>query len=501
MKTDSLWKAHGQSMNLPALQQDAVCDVAIIGGGITGISIADALCREGIKVLVLEARKICGGTTSHSTGNLYETIDSNLSDLKQKWDIDVVKQVLASRRAAVDRIEANISAHSIDCDFERAPWNFYAAVDEAVKTIDKEFETGTEVGLALERSGLGGAPFNAKTSITLPNQAQFNPMRYGQGLARAVAERCPVYENTRVVEIEEDGDTYTLTTPHGRVRANYVVHATHTPKGFMPLQTMLGPYREYGIACKLTGANLPTGIYWGLFEGEEVFSSRRYERDGQSYLVVVGQPHKVGQVDNNHDKIATLEWFAREHFAVEEITYRWGGQHYRPADLIPYIGRKSHNSNILVATGFSTDGLTWGTIASTIITDQIVGRHNPYSETFSPSRVTPVKSAPRFLKENLNVAKQYLKNLPGTGDMSRFSDVETGMGKIVEEDGKKLAVSRAEDGRLRVCSAVCTHLGCIVSWNDAEATWDCPCHGSRFACDGSVIEGPALEPLEAITLD
>ena len=209
-------------------------------------------------------------------------------------------------------------------------------------------------------------------------------------------------------------------------------------------------------------------------------------------MIVVGKPHKVGQAESNVDQVHALELFAKKHFSVEEVVYRWGGQHYRPADFLPYIGEL--NENEYVATGFSTDGLVYGTLAAMMIADQIGECENEYLELYDPKRHQPLKSAKEFAKENLDVAKQLLDLIPSFKD-GDYQHILPGEGDVIEKDGHKLAVYKREDGEIVVLSAQCTHLHCIVNWNNAEKSWDCPCHGSRFKTDGSVLEGPALKPL------
>lgn len=212
-------------------------------------------------------------------------------------------------------------------------------------------------------------------------------------------------------------------------------------------------------------------------------------------MIVVGKPHKVGHKEHNEEIMRSLEDFAQEHFDVRETVFRWGGQHYRPADLLPYIGPVRTGSKEYIATGFSTDGLVYGSLAAMIIGDKIAGRKNKWADLYDAARMQPVRSGPKFLKENLDVASHYIKDLGGP-DESVLNELEPGDGRVVKKDGKRLAVYRNEDGELKAVSAVCTHMGCNVRWNNAERTWDCPCHGSRFSTDGTVIEGPALDPLQ-----
>jgi Rieske Fe-S protein len=261
------------------------------------------------------------------------------------------------------------------------------------------------------------------------------------------------------------------------------------------VHTSLGPYREYALGVKLNEEYPAPGIYWDMRESEH-YSMRTYDTPKGKILMVLGEMHKVGQKENNEECFKNLETFLRERFNVASIEYKWSAQQFKPADSIPYIGLSSGNKNIYIATGFAADGLTYGTLASMIISDEILGAENKWSKTYSASRITPLASATEFIKENVNVAGELIKDYLAKEDIDQFSELAVGDGKIIEIDGKKRGAYRSEDGNLHVVSAVCTHLGCIVHFNQTEKSWDCPCHGSRFSVDGEVLEGPAYLPLQ-----
>ena len=502
MITEPVWNQFASIHSYPSLQQDITADVAIIGGGVTGISTACLLAQHGLKVAVLESMKVGGGTTSHSTGNLYFTVDKNLSQFHGKYNTEVIRKVIASRSAALNRIEKWVNELKLDCDFKRVPWYLYSGIAENNRIIENEYKYAREANVPVNRTENAPIPAAFTMAVEVTDQAQINPLRYVQELAHSVqTDNLTIYENTRVTGVNEQKDSITLETTGGTVTAKYAVHATHTPKGIKLLHTLLGPYREYGIACQAGNLRFPEGIFWGHYEEGKKISSRIYERNGHRYVLVIGEPHKVGQSDDNVKAIRNLEEFAEKHFGLTDIAYRWGGQHYRPADLLPYIGRESSSSNVFIATGYSTDGLIYGTLAGMIIADEINETPNEWADLYNAHRFTPVKSAKQFLKENINVAGEYLKDLPGIKDTSEFGDVTPGSGAIVEKDQSKIAAFRDEHGNLSLVSAVCTHMKCIVSWNNAEKTWDCPCHATRFKPDGTVLEGPAFHPLHKISVE
>lgn len=499
MFTKSIWNQFAGLRDYPALDGDVETDVAVVGAGVTGISTAYLLAQRGYRVVVLESLKVGGGTSSHSTGNLYCTVDKNLGHLQDKYDTETIRMVVKSRAAALDLMEKWVKELELDCNFKRQPWYLYSAADEMNSRIEEEFAAAEKAGVPVSWAGQGELPLPVKKAIKVAGQAQLNPMRYVQELAAAVISgNCNIYEGTRVTGITEEDNVVRLQTTRGTVTATYAVHATHIPKGIMPVQLALDMHREYGVAYELREKEFPSGIFWGYHENGQKYSTRMYEREGKRFLMVIGESHRVGQSENNKESIHKLETFADKHFGLTHPAYRWGGQHYKPADLLPYIGPKSSGSKIHIATGFSTDGLVYGTLAGMLIADSIEGKENPWSELYKAYRFRPVKGAKNFIKNMGNTAKQYLRNLPGKADESDFTDILPGRGAIVEKDGKKIGAYRTAEGELQLVSAVCTHMKCIVNWNNAEKTWDCPCHASRFKTDGTVLEGPAYDPLDIL---
>ncbi len=494
MSTESLWQSYADTTSFPELHHDIEVDVAVIGGGITGITNAQLLKEQGLKVAVLESHRVGVSNTAHSTGNLYEVMGTELIELGKKHGTDVLRDVALSRRDAVSFIEENIRKHQIDCDFMRVPWHYYTTTEEHSEKIEKHLAYSREAGLPIRETQLEHPALRSVRAVMMDNQAQFNPLRYVQALARIIHDenQCLIYENTNVLDVDHSGKSVVLRTEDANITARFVIHATHTPKGVMAYHTLMSPYREYGIAAKIKDPQHPPGIHFG-FHGEDHYSTRVYARNGETYLVVVGLPHKVGH-DDTHHKMMLLENFAAEKFEIIEFTHRWGGQHYRPADELPYIGRKGLSENVFVATGFSTHGLVYGTLAAQIISEDIMGREHKYARLYSAARFTPVKSAKKFLQENVTVFTAMIGDYLRRNKDSLVA-VAPGEGKIIEHEGHKLAVYKDETEGLKVCSAVCTHFGCIVRWNNDERSWDCPCHGSRFDTDGEVLEGPALHAL------
>lgn len=490
----SIWKAAAQKTNFPSLNENINTEIAIVGGGITGVTAAYLLARSGRKVVLLEAGAISGGTSGDSTGNLYAMVDKRLHHIQSKWDKETAAKVARSRGEAVNLVEELVNKYQIDCSFKRVPWYLFSETEKKDETIKKEIEAAAHYGLSVEELHELPIPVKVSTAIKVEGQAQFNPAAFVRGLAEKIdSTNCRIFENSEVYHIEKE-EELVLSTATGTVTAQKVILATHTPKGIYGLQTALYPYREYAIAAKLNSGDFPDGIYWDT-EADFHTSMRTYRKGNDNYVLVLGGHHKVGQEDDYSRFFRKLEQNARRYFDVSGIEYEWSAQHYKPADGLPYIGESS-DDNIYLATGFSTDGLTYGVLSAMILDDQLNGRENRWSDLYKASRFTPLKSAKNFIKENMNVAKQYLKDLPGKAEAESFDEIAAGQGKVVEVDDEKWAVFKDENGQVHCQSAVCTHMDCIVDWNDAEKSWDCPCHGSRFKATGEVIEGPAFSPLD-----
>lgn len=496
MDTTSLWKSiTPEAVTYPQLTEDVEVDVAVIGGGITGITAALNLVKAGKKVAILEARSIGGVTTSSSTGNLYVAVQPYYQNILAKFNEDIVAMIAQSRKLAIDCIESIIKEKNINCNFARRPWFLYTADEEKISFLDKEVETIKKTGVAIGYTRDLSLPLKFKKAAVMENQARFNPMQYVIALADDLHKKgCLIFENTRVIAMEEK-NACVFYTAHGKVIAKNGVIATHTPTGINPIQLFTAPYRSYAVAVHLKNKIYPEGHFWDLDHPHHATCTHSVYGDLPEILVVAGNHHKTGQEHNARSHFKELELFLANHFEVDDVAYRWSAQHYHAADDIPYIGLAHRSKHIYLATGFFADGLIYGTLAGMIIGDLILEKDNPWMRVYNTGRFTPVASAPFVLKENLNVFEQYIKDCPFLTTKS-YEDVKPDEAKVVEINGEKCGVYRDNNNRVHIVSAVCTHMKCIVKWNNAEKTWDCPCHGSRFSVEGKVIEGPAQHDLK-----
>jgi len=491
-RTMSIWEGTAkEGTTFSSLAGHNEADVVIIGGGITGLTSAMLLSEAGKKVVLLEALRIGLGTTGNSTGNLYVTVDEYLSGIKTKWSADAMKAVVQSRTEALNLIEANISKYDIDCNFYRTSFNLFVEdLDEDIESfLEKEFKALTEAGIKASMGSNPGLPFAVTKSLTVEGQAQFHPLKYVRALAEKLKDTCEIHENSQVIDFDES--TGIVKTKDGSVKAAQVIMATHTPKGVYMVHTVLGPYREHGVAAELLSGEMPRGIFWGMNKPKH--SLRCFKDGDKDYVMVIGDKYKTGHGDDTGEYVQGLENYLKSHFDIGPLTHVWAGQQYRPADHLPYIGK--HGDSMYFLTGFASDGLVYGTLASMIVSDMIIGKKNKWEDTYKLSRFTPLKSFAEFFKENADNFVQYLKDGPSDVHIDTINEVPLGEGKIIEKDGEKLAVYKDEKGINHICSAVCTHMKCTVNWNPSEKSWDCPCHGSRFKINGHVIEGPAIADL------
>lgn len=494
-----IWNIASKATAYPPLREPREADTVIIGAGVTGLATALKLIEAGQRVVVLEALSVGAGGTGRSTGNLYGTLSTGLAEIRKKHSISTLRTIVKRRMQAISFIEQTVAKYHIECEFSRCSMYLCvrAPIQDAVRRLEAEFEASIDAGLVCAWvKNAPTLPFSVHRAIEIENQAQFNPRSYLEGLAQAVVERGgQIFENTRVTQV--DGRRGIVTTDSSRVRAHDIVYATHTPKGINVLQAEMQPYQEYGVAAELKGEEYPDGAFWILDDSK---SLRSYRYQGKHYLIVIGGKHKTGHGTLGVGYYDMLKDYAKTHFDVAAFEHQWSAQQYIPADQLPYIGRSAHQ-NVHVGTGYSADGLTWGVVAADILGRQVLGHKEDEDELFNSRRFTPFKSGKNWFTENKTVAMHWLKARFGAEKNSHIKHISAGDGDVVNINGANLAVHRTPGGELKVLSAECPHMKCLVRWNGAERTWDCPCHGSRFSVDGKLIEGPAFEGLQSQRLN
>jgi len=495
MQSVSLWRATAQSPNWPSLGSDVLtADVAIVGGGITGVTLALKLVEQGQSVVLLDAGAIGQGATGHSTGNLYETVSGGVHALTQRWDAATISRVVSSRQHALKAIQRHVEDLEIDCGWRRCPLYRYTRTPNGRTQIENEHRASLAAGISarLETTLPAGVASPDGAVLVIEDQAQLQPLGYVQALAHAASERgCRIFEHSAVQRLDRDRGA--VLTEHGEVSASVIVLATHSPSGFHLVQAEMVPFQEYGIAF-VASSSLQPGIFWEM--DDEPLSFRIFDADSTPYLIAVGENHKTG----HHDAVQAVERLearVRRRFGVEHARYRWSAQSFQSADRLPYIGRDL--SGAYIATGFGTDGLVFGTLAADVIADQILDQPNEWSELYRPGRFEPAKAAHGVVKESAAVVKELVKGYFIGQHQHSPTDLQAGEAVLLDKGRDSIGAYRDERGVLHAVSAICTHLKCKVRWNGFEKSWDCPCHGSRFTPDGKVICGPALEPLTPLS--
>lgn len=489
-------------LDLPALDRDAQADVCVVGAGIAGLSVAYALVREGRSVIVLDDGPVGGGMTERTTAHLSNAVDDRYFELERRHGEDGARAAAESHTAAIDRIERTVAEEGIDCNFERVSGFLFSPPDEPADVLDRELAAARRAGLT-HVEALGSQPLGSRLldkCLHFPRQAQFHPLKYLNGVAAAVGRRGGrIFCGTHVAKVEETktGARVTTTSGHG-VSAGAAVVATNTPiNDMVAIHTKQAPYTTYVVALRIQAMAGERALYWDTEEPYHYARLQPHLRDGYELLIVGGEDHKAGQAHDGYERLARLERWARGYFPLaEDVELRWAGQVMEPVDGVAFIGRNPGDDHIYIVTGDSGMGMTHGTIAGLLLTDLIVGRPSPWERLYDPSRKM-LREALEYTKENVNVAAQYLKDYAGAGDVASVDEIERGHGAVLRRGLKKIAVFRDDDGTLHECSAVCPHLGCIVSFDAVERTWDCPCHGSRFDGLGRFIIGPANRDLAA----
>lgn len=490
----SVWTRTSEQPSYPRLETTVDVDVAIVGGGLTGITAGILLKDAGYRVAVLEAREIAGGVTGFTTAHITEVLDTRYHVLARKFGRAGARLAASSQRTAIERIAAFVERYRLDCAFRWLPGWLYAEQPGHVDELQREFEAARDAGLQVSMQNDAPLPFRVAAALRFEGQAQFHPRDYVLPLAaRLPGGGSHVFEQTRVLDVVDD-EPCRVRTEHGAiVTARRVLLCTHHPINKVFLHTKVAAYRSYVVTARVRG-ELPDGLFW---DTEDPYHYLRAARDERGPLLLVGgEDHKVAEQAREAASFERLEEYVQERFDCEELVDRWSAQVLEPVDGLPYIGRNAAASHCYVATGYSGNGMTNATVAAMLLVDLVMGRANPWADLYEATRVKPLASMRKFLGENKDFPKHLVGDRLRRAEARSVEEVAPGQGRLVQLGGRTLAVYRSEAGELSALSPVCTHLYCHVQWNDAEHTWDCPCHGSRYDTSGEVIDGPAVRALE-----
>jgi glycine/D-amino acid oxidase-like deaminating enzyme/nitrite reductase/ring-hydroxylating ferredoxin subunit len=482
---ESLWLADLPARRYPPPSEERSFDVLVLGGGITGLTTGLLLKRRGARVAVVEAGRVGTGATGNSTAKVTALQSTMLSTIRRLRGAAVAAEYARLSAAAVEQVAA--LAADIDCDLQRRAAFTVARTEEDLRTVEQEADAAREAGLPVELTGEVDLPFEVAGAVRLDGQLEFHPVKYTQGLAAAVdGDGSRVFEDTRALGVHE-ADPVRVETSHGPLTGGQVVVATHYPvwdRGlyFARMEVM----RSYCIAARVRGGPA-RGM--SITAGGTTWSFR----SAGDLQIVCGQDHAAGARGTGFSRFTRLEEFAREHWDVEEITHRWSAQDASPYDRTPMVGRYTPvSSRLFVASGFSKWGLSGGTLAAMILADRLSGRDG--SNPFHPDRIS-LRGLPALGRMNAKVAVDLVADRLAPGQARSAADVPRGEARVVRSGLEQVGVYRDGDDGLHAVSLRCTHLGCLLRFNAAETSWDCPCHGSRFDVDGAVLEGPATRSL------
>jgi glycine/D-amino acid oxidase-like deaminating enzyme/nitrite reductase/ring-hydroxylating ferredoxin subunit len=504
-RSRSPWKASAPLRGFLPLERDEAADVCVVGAGIAGLSVAYELAREGLRPIVLEGRVVGAGETAQSTAHVATSSDDGLERIEELHGARGAQLVAQSFRAALERLVEIADVERIECDLAHVDGWLTLSPGAGPERLERELSAARRAGVEgvelCARAPL--ASFGEGPALRYAGQVRFHPLRYLDGLAGAVERHGGrIFTGARVSELNGGESPWVETSDGRRVHARALVVATNAPLGDrLALSARLEPRRTYVIAAALTGA-VSDALYW---DTAQPYHYARLQPDGSGeqggwLLLTGGEDHRTGEEGARPDVAARfrrLEAWSRERFPIGRTRFRWSGQVYEPVDGVAFIGRSPLLAGkVFVATGDSGQGITHGVLAGLLLRDLVLGRANEWAGLYDPRRL-PLRSAPELARANLDVARHYADHL--LAEPAPAADPAPGEGLVLRRGGKLVAIARDENGAIRELSAVCPHLGCVVHWNAAERSWDCPCHGSRFAATGELLTGPARSPLERLS--
>jgi glycine/D-amino acid oxidase-like deaminating enzyme/nitrite reductase/ring-hydroxylating ferredoxin subunit len=505
----SFWADSVGRPQFRALDKDLNTEIVIVGAGIAGLSVAYNLVKAGKKVVVLEDGLIGSGETGRTTAHLVNALDDRYFEIEKTFGEDTSRLAASSHTAAINFIENAIKAENIECDFLRVDGYLFLDPSDKIKTLQKEFEATRRAGIATELlASVPGMINHQGPCLRFPYQAQFHPLKYIIGLCNAITKGGgQIFCNSHVTNITTEG----VEANHFRVTAEEIVVATNSPvNDRVTMHTKQHAYRTYVLAAEIPKGSLPYSLWWDTGDQNSRWVAKPYHyvrvqpfNDVADLLIIGGEDHKTGQAEDENvreeQRYLRLEQWAKERFPmIKNIAYTWSGQVLEPVDMLGFIGKNPGDENIFICTGDSGNGMTHGTIAGMLICDIILGKPNSWQKIYDPARVT-FSTAGDFLREAGNMAAQY-KDYFTPGDIESLTQLQEDQGAVMRVNAQKVAIYKDKDSQLHLFSAVCPHLGCYVRWNNDEKSFDCPCHGSRFSCEGKVVNGPAISDLKTLEI-
>jgi glycine/D-amino acid oxidase-like deaminating enzyme/nitrite reductase/ring-hydroxylating ferredoxin subunit len=500
-KQHSPWIEH-ELPRFPSLETDIAVDVVVVGAGVTGITTAYLLRKAGVKVALIDRARVASTDTARTTAHLTYVTDQRLHELVKHWGKEAARTFWEGGAAGIDQIWSLVQETEADCDFRWVPGYLHEATRPGTAGDREKLEQDAHlaVELGFDAEFVERVPHVNRCGIRFAHQARFHPRKYLGVLVSAIpGDGSHVFENTTFEEVDEHT---TAVRANGKtIRCNYLVVATHNPlaagKGFLSatlFQTKLSLYTSYVLGAHLPPRAAPEALFWDTGDPYEYL--RVDHRGDHEYAILGGEDVKTGQEKNAEEVFRKLHRRLEERLPGATVVHRWLGQVVETADGLPYIGESAPSQ--FIATGFSGNGWTLGTLAAMLARDRYLKRRNPWFDLLGVDRRPFHGGLWRYVSENVDYPYYFLRDRVAGADEGTFTEIARGEGRLLKWQGKKVAAYRGEDGALSVLSPVCTHLKCLVRWNTADKTWDCPCHGSRFHADGRVLSGPAEAPLEKL---
>jgi len=490
----SVWQESvDEYLSTNQIDSTKIYDVVIVGGGITGISTAYHLQKAGMNCLLLEAHELCFGTTGGTTAHINSLLDVPYSTIEKNFSKEKSRLVAESVKEAVNTIRDTVYKNNIDCDFKTTSATLFAQTDKQKDELDKISTATGDAGIKNDFINKISIPIKFLKAMQVDEQAKFNPVRYVYSLAKEFEKAGGViFQQCRFVSADEN-ENVSIETSNGKYSGRFLIYATHIPPGVNLLHFRCVPTRSYAMAVILKNEEYPEDLLYDMYDPYNYYRSQKI--DGRKYFIVGGYDHKTAHEENQEYRFLKLESHIRKYFDVKEIAYKWSSQYYESPDGLPYIGQLPGHDKIFVATGFGGNGMPYSTVAALLLTKMITNQDSPYKDLYDPNRLKPVAGFTNFVSHNVDVVKQFASKWFSHEDLHELAELATDEGKIVNFKDEKIAIYKDKNGGIHALSPTCTHVGCEVKWNNAELTWDCPCHGARYSYDGRVMNGPATKNL------
>lgn len=494
--TTSYWERTAKKETYAPLSKDTETEFLIIGGGITGLMTAWNLMQAGKKPIIVEADRIGSGVTGYTTAHLNVSVDTEYGEVANGHGKEAAKLMAEAVQLAIELVGQVDKAHNLGANYKKLKAYIYAETTDQILELQQELKAAREAGVQAEEiEDNAGLPYPTAMMVRFDNNARFHPLKFLYGLAEVLRSAgVQIYEQSRVEKHTEKDDHVEITLATGAmVRAKKVVLATHSPIFMHPVHTRMAPYRSYAIAVR-TKKPVPDNLYYDM---RDPYNYVRKEED--DVVIIGGADHKTGQTEDETTHLENLKAWAEEHFGIAEYLASWSAQVFEPADRLPFIGKSVTHKRIYYGSGYSGDGTLWGTFAGYLLSDLLLEKENKFEKLFSPARLNIKAEAAEFLKENLNVAKEFIVER-FRSDTDDVKQIPNGEGRIVRQGIKQFAVYRDEQGGVHALDPTCRHMGCVVQWNTLERSWDCPCHGGRYKATGEQLEGPPASGLKKAEL-